>query len=384
MVLEDVIRQGYKCVEPYFWLAKCYYHDLMDSKRTEELLRQGLLYEPNNAESLDLLAGSLKDQGKSLSVHLPYQIAAVAAAPTWPHLSEHAVHTLCEVGQWDLAYKIAFEARNCETVEPAPDAISKYFEYVITGRAGMKGSPLQLSKELLCYVEDHDPKLRPDSLYPYTLPKPEDESQDLVNTVKEQLVQHPDNLKLQVLLGILLWINRSDKVEQTVKLLEDAIERGYKNAEVHFWLANCYYHNFNELERAEELLRKGLYYEPNNPECLSLLATCTKEEKEERGEETHPLLYLHKIMEAVKAAPSWPHLREFAVVTLCKLGQWRKAFKMAFAARKCKAIKAPLNPILRYFERNVTGRSTIKSPLRFSLKLLRYCTFQLLKAILPF
>ncbi|MBS0622870.1 MAG: hypothetical protein JSR80_07960 [Verrucomicrobia bacterium] len=384
-VLEDVIEQGYKSSKPYFWLAKFYYHDWVNSKRAEELLRQGLLYEPNNPESLCLLAGSLKDQEQPPNAYLPYQLAALAAAPTWPHLRECAIHTLCEIGQWDLAYQVAFEASSCESIEPAPDAISSYFERVVTGRARIKGSPLDFSEELLGYVKDHDPKLRPDPLYPYTLPRPEDASQGLASSIQEQLVQHPENLKLQVLLGILLWVNRWDRVQQTVKLLEDAIERGYKNAEVHFWLANCYYYNFNDVEHAKELLWEGLYYEPNNPECRCLLAICTKEEREEgeeREKEKHPLLYLHDTLEGIKAAPSWPHLREFAVVAFCTLEQWRKAFKMAFAARKCKAVKPPANPILRYFEQNVTGRSTIKSPLRFSLKLLSHCTFQLLKAIL--
>ncbi len=122
---------------PYFWLAKCYFHDRADSTEAAKYLELGLEKDPNNPESLSLLGSCYRDMGESAAEYLPFFLRAVQAAPSWPHIRIVAIQALCQARKRGQALKLSLSGikRGCPSVSNPTTVLEEYFEHVVTGRA---------------------------------------------------------------------------------------------------------------------------------------------------------------------------------------------------------------------------------------------------------
>jgi tetratricopeptide (TPR) repeat protein len=121
-------------------------------------------------------------------------------------------------------------------------------------------------------------------------------------------------------------LNRSIKA---IEILEKAIETEPHNADAHFWLAKCFYHDYVDAQRAKEILGLSLR------ERLSYLE------------------------QAVQQAPDWITPRQYLAQTLMELGEIEKAeveVMTALSFVDAQTSIQPSNPVEEYYESAVTGR----------------------------
>ncbi len=149
-ILEQVISRDPQRVAAYFWLAKCYFHDWARSDFAIPYLEDALKIEPQNPECLSLLGSCYQDVYMPVKEYAQCYVKALHSAPDWPILRSMAVDALLDAGQRPTALKIAIKASQCKRVEPSTqDQIERYFEQVVTGRAGSRRLSLALAIRLV-------------------------------------------------------------------------------------------------------------------------------------------------------------------------------------------------------------------------------------------
>jgi tetratricopeptide (TPR) repeat protein len=145
-------------------------------------------------------------------------------------------------------------------------------------------------------------------------------------------------------------LNRSIKA---IEILEKAIETEPHNADAHFWLAKCFYHDYVDAQRAKEILQQALKLDAKRADCLSLMASVITDLGLSLRER---LSYLEQ---AVQQAPDWITPRQYLAQTLMELGEIEKAeveVMTALSFVDAQTSIQPSNPVEEYYESAVTGR----------------------------
>ncbi len=175
---------------------------------------------------------------------------------------------------------------------------------------------------------------------------------DRLNHLTNEVKNHPSNIQLQVLLGAMLF-EPFHQTDQAIEILEKVIEKEPDEITAHFWLAKCVYHDYMDVERAQQILQKALELDNKRADCLSLMASVITD----LGATAKERLYY--LEQAVQQAPDWISPRQYLAQTLMELGALDKAETEVIIAlslvNTAKNIQ-PSNSVEEYYESAVTGR----------------------------
>ncbi len=173
-----------------------------------------------------------------------------------------------------------------------------------------------------------------------------------LKVLADRLIQDPKDVEALIEWGFLRTVDAFD-AEEALEALNKALSLSKNNAEIYFWLAKTYYHNFFNLERTRTALKKGLEADSTRADCHDLLSEVL-ESFEKKSEQS-----LYHAKKAVELEPSWVFPRMRLISKLTKDNKFDEAEVHAMKAKELfENIKLP-KPKTRmeeYYEYCVRGR----------------------------
>jgi Tfp pilus assembly protein PilF len=134
-LLQAALTKNPENADAWFWLAKCYFHDFVDSQHAKQALEKALEIEPNRADCLNLMASVLMDLKIAPEKCLRLVERAIELAPDWISLHKNRAMILLQMKHYDEAE--AEVQRTFSLISPSPepkDSVEEYYEEAVTGR----------------------------------------------------------------------------------------------------------------------------------------------------------------------------------------------------------------------------------------------------------